>query len=71
MHLVTKDEVPVADKIVDVFLKDVLVGSYTLDWAIVHTPLFDQDFIDRARERMKADGYTAQQIAEARFVVRD
>jgi hypothetical protein len=71
MQLVTKDEAPVAARIVDVFLKDVLVRSYALDWDIVHTPLFDQDFIDRARERLKADGYTAQQIAEARFVVRD
>lgn len=71
MQPVTRDEAPVAARIVDVFLKDVLVRSYTLDWDIVHAPLFDQDFIDRARHRMTADGYTAQQIAEARFVVRD
>ena len=60
-----------ANKIVDVFLKDVLVQSYTLAWDMTHAPLFDQDFIDRARERMKADGYTAQQVAEARFSIRD
>ena len=59
-----------ADKIVDVFLKDVLVQTYTLAWDITHAPLFDQDLIDRARERMKAEGYTAQQIAEARFSLR-
>jgi hypothetical protein len=60
-----------ARKIVDVFLQDVLVESYELAWDIVHAPLFDQDFIDRARARMKADGYTDRQIAAARFVVRD
>ncbi|MPZ34130.1 MAG: hypothetical protein GEV13_24615 [Rhodospirillales bacterium] len=60
-----------ADKIVDVFLKDVLVQSYTMTWDMTHAPLFDQDFIDRARERMKADGYTAQEVAEARFSIRD
>jgi hypothetical protein len=61
----------VADKIVDVFLKDVLVQSYTVSWDMTRAPLFDQDFIDRARERMKADGYTAQEVAEARFFIRD
>jgi len=61
----------VADKIVDVFLRDVLVRTYTMAWDITHAPLFDQDFIDRARERLKADGYTAQEVAEARFSIRD
>ena len=60
-----------ADKIVDVFLKDVLVQSYTVTWDMTHAPLFDQDFVDRARERMKADGFTAQEVAEARFSIRD
>lgn len=60
-----------ADKIVDVFLRDVLVRTYTMAWDITHAPLFDQDFIDRARERLKADGYTAQEVAEARFSIRD
>lgn len=60
-----------ADKIVDVFLRDVLVQSYTVAWVMAHAPLFNQDFIDRARERMKADGYTAQEVAEARFSIRD
>lgn len=60
-----------ADKIVDVFLKDVLVQSYTITWDITHAPLFEQDFIDRARQRLKADGYTARDVAEARFSVRD
>jgi hypothetical protein len=61
----------VADKIVDVFLRDVLVRTYPMAWDITHAPLFDQDFIDRARERLKADGYTAQEVAEARFSIRD
>jgi hypothetical protein len=71
MHPVTNDEAPVAAKIVDVFLKDVLLRSYTLDWDIAHAPLFEQDFIDRARAQMLADGYTAEQIVESRFIVRD
>ena len=60
-----------AAKIVDVFVKDVFLRSCTLDWDITHAPLFEQDFIDRARQQMRADGYTADQIADARFVVRD
>lgn len=60
-----------ASKIVDVFLQDILVESYELTASLIHAPLFDQDFIDRARARMKADNYTDRQIAEARFVVRD
>ena len=60
-----------AAKIVDVFVKDVFVHSYELDWDITHAPEFEQDFIDRARQQMKADGYTEGQIADARFVVRD
>ncbi len=60
-----------AAKIVDVFVKDVFLRSYTLDWHITHTPLFEQDFIDRARQQMIADGYTEEQIADARLVVRD
>ncbi len=60
-----------AAKIVDVFLKDVLLRSYTFDWDVTHAPLFEQDFIDRARTQMQADGYTTDQIATARFIVRD
>jgi hypothetical protein len=61
----------VAAKIVDVFVKDVFLRSYILDWDVTHAPLFEQDFIDRARQQMKADGHTAEQIADARFIVRD
>ena len=59
-----------AARIVDVFLRDELVVSYELTWDIVNSPLFEQDFIDRARARMQVDGYTDQQIAEARFSIR-
>ena len=59
-----------ATKIVDVFLKDALAASYELTWNIVNAPLFDQDFIDRARTRMREDGYTDQQVTEARFSIR-
>ena len=58
-------------RIVDVFLQDRLVRSYELETTFTHAPPFDQDLIDRARARMAADGYTDQQIAEARLVVRD
>ncbi|MBI2741352.1 MAG: hypothetical protein HYX38_33055 [Rhodospirillales bacterium] len=60
-----------AARIVDVFVKDAFLRSYTLEWAVTRAPLFEQDFIDRARQQMRADGYTAEQIADARFVVRD
>src|SRR5688500_8739972 len=68
---VKKDEAPVATKIDDVFLKDVLLRSYTLDWDVTHAPLFEQYSIDRARLQMQADCYPADQIAAARFIVRD
>ena len=60
-----------AAKIVDVFVEDVFLRSYTLHWDVTRAPLFEQDFIDRARQQMAADGHTAEQIADARFVVRD
>jgi hypothetical protein len=60
-----------AARIVDVFLKDVLVRTYELAWDITHAPAFDQDFIDRARQRMREENFTNQEIAEARFSLRD
>jgi hypothetical protein len=71
MHPSRLDEVPVATKIVDVFVKDAFLRSYEFDWNITHAPPFEQDFIDRARQQMQADGYAGEQIADARFVVRD
>jgi hypothetical protein len=40
-------------------------------WDMTQSPLFEQHFIDRARERMKADGYPAPEVDEARFSIRD
>ena len=57
-------------KIVDVFLKDELVESYEFASDLLNSPLFDQDFVDRAKARMRDDNYSAEQIAEARFGVR-
>ena len=31
----------------------------------------DQDFLERARARLRLDGYPANVIADARFIVRD
>jgi hypothetical protein len=47
----------VAARIVDVFLKDRLVVSYELLWDILNAPLFDLDFIDRAKARLQEAGY--------------
>ena len=62
---------PVAAKIVDVFVKDVFLRSYILEWNVTHAPLFEQDFIDRARQQMAADGDSPEQVVDARFVIRD
>jgi hypothetical protein len=63
-------EAAVDAKIVDVFLKDELVESYEFAWDLLNAPLLDQDFVDRAKARMRDDDYSAEQIAEARFGVR-
>ena len=44
--------------------------SYTFAWDLLNAPLFNQDFIDRAKARMQDDNYSAEQIAETRFSVR-
>ena len=44
--------------------------SYELAWDLRNAPLFDQDFIDRAKARMRDDNYSVEQIAEARFSIR-
>jgi hypothetical protein len=46
------------------------VESYELAWNFLNAPLFDQDFVDRAKARMRDDNYSAEQIAEARFSIR-
>ena len=37
----------------------------------VNAPIFEQDYVDRARARMQADGWSAEEVRQARFVVRD
>jgi hypothetical protein len=46
------------------------VESYEFTWDLLNAPLFDQDFVDRAKARMRDDNYSAEQIAEARFSIR-
>ncbi len=58
-------------KLIDVFLRDEYLRSYSIALGFVHAPIFDQDYIDRARARMQADGWSAEEVRQARFVVRD
>lgn len=58
-------------KVVDVFLGDRLIRSYGFDWDPASSLAFDQDFIDRARQRLLEDGYGETVIADARFIVKD
>lgn len=59
------------NKAVDVFLGDKLVQSYRFDRGPASDMASDQDFIERARARLRLDGYAANVIADARFIVRD
>jgi hypothetical protein len=61
----------VATRRVDVFLQDEYVRSYTIVLGFVNAPLFEQDYVDRARAQMQADGWSAEEVRQARFVVRD
>lgn len=58
-----------AQKIVDVFLRDRLVASYpvvlTLD-----RPVMDEDFVDRVKEQMRVGSFSPDDVDCARFVVR-
>lgn len=58
-------------KLVDVFLRDQYLRSYTIALGFVHAPIFEQDYIDRARIQMQADGWSPEEVLLARFVVRD
>ncbi len=58
-------------KRIDVFLQDEYVRSYSIVLGFVNAPIFDQDYIDRARAQMQADGWSAEEVQLARFVVRD
>jgi hypothetical protein len=59
-----------AEKVVDVFLKDRLVASYPVVLDMVNAATSEQDFIELAKDSMREDGYTAEDIAEAKFSVR-
>ena len=59
-----------AEKVVDVFLRDKLVASYPVVLDILNAAISEQNFIELARNSMREDGYTAEDIAEAKFRVR-
>jgi hypothetical protein len=61
----------VPTKLIDVFLRDEYLRSYSIALGFVHAPIFDQDYVDRARIQMQADGWSADEVQQARFVVRD
>ena len=58
-----------AQKIVDVFLRDRLVASYpvvvTLDRRIM-----DEEFVDQVKERMRGGSFSPDEVESARFMVR-
>jgi hypothetical protein len=59
-----------AEKVVDVVLRDRLVASYPVVLDRLNAALSEQDFIGLARDSLRKDGYTAEDIAEATFSVR-
>jgi hypothetical protein len=59
-----------AEKVVDVVLRDRLVASYPVVLDRLNAALSEQDFIGLARDSMRENGYTAEDIAEAKFSVR-
>lgn len=61
----------VPTKRIDVFLRDEYVRSYSIALGFVNAPIFEQDYVDRARAQMQADGWSAAEVRQARFVVRD
>ena len=61
----------VPTKQIDVFIQDEYVRSYSIVLGFVNAPIFDQDYVDRARTQMQADGWSAEEVQLARFVVRD
>jgi hypothetical protein len=59
-----------AEKVVDVVLRDRLVASYPVVLDRLNAALSEQDFIGLARDSMRENGYTAEDVAEAKFSVR-
>jgi hypothetical protein len=61
----------VPTKRIDVFIQDEYVRSYSIALGFVNAPIFDHDYVDRARIQMQADGWSADEVQLARFVIRD
>jgi hypothetical protein len=59
-----------AEKVVDVVLRDRLVASYPVVLDRLNAALSEQDFVGLARDSMRENGYTAEDVAEAKFSVR-
>jgi hypothetical protein len=59
-----------AERIVDVFLKDKLVASYPVAGDMLSATISDRDFIDLAKNVMREDGYSEEDIDDAKFNVR-
>jgi hypothetical protein len=57
-------------RVVDVFIADRLVRSYPVSWTLLSEPIIEQDAVELAQQAMKGDGFSAGQIAAARYVVR-
>jgi hypothetical protein len=57
-------------KIVDVFLKDRLVGSYPVTRKMLNAPISDRDYIELAKSCMRENGYSAEDTADAKFSIR-
>jgi hypothetical protein len=58
-----------AQKIVDVFLRDRLVASYPVVLTLDRR-MMDEDFVDRVKEQMGVGSFSPDDVARARFVVR-
>jgi len=61
----------VPTKLIDVFLRDEYLRSYSIALGFVNARIFDQDYVDRARAQMAADGWSEEEVQQARFVVRE
>jgi hypothetical protein len=57
-------------RVVDVFIADRLVRSYPVSWTLLNEPIIEQDAVELAQQAMKVDGFSADQIKAARYVVR-
>jgi hypothetical protein len=57
-------------RIVDVFIADRWVAAYPVSWTLLSEPIIEQDAVELARHAMKDDGFSADQIGSARYVVR-